>query len=89
MPYGGAASEAKPNRSRRRSRGPGCSCFWQRGGRRGRFRFTAEHLARLGVTSAPGRPGKRGFRVYPAWCAGLNQTARKAQLAQAEAWQEF
>ncbi|MHA3722426.1 MepB family protein [Leucobacter sp. HY1910] len=67
----------------------GLLVFLAEGDRRGRFRFTAEHLARLGVSSAPGRPGKRGFRVYPAWCVGLNQTARKALLAQAEAWQEF
>lgn len=52
----------------------------------GVFRFSQAHLARLGVTSGPVRAGKRGFRVYPEWCAGLNPTAMKAQADQASAW---
>lgn len=56
--------------------------------RRGVFRFTAAHLAELGVTSEV-RPGKRGFRVYPSWCTQLNATALATQRAQASAFQEF
>ncbi|MEV7972171.1 MepB family protein [Cellulomonas sp. NPDC089187] len=52
----------------------------------GAFRFTASHLASLGVTSGPGRPGLRGFRVYPSWCEGLNPQATRTQAAQAPAW---
>lgn len=55
---------------------------------RGVFRFTASHLAKLGVTSGPG-PGKRGFRVYPDWCTHLNATAAATQRAQSSAFQEF
>lgn len=56
--------------------------------RRGVFRFTRAHLAALGITSGR-RPGKRGFRVYPSWCAGLNAQATSTQRAQASAFQEF
>lgn len=59
---------------------------WQ--GRRGVFRFTAAHLAELGVASGAG-PGKRGFRVYPPWCTGLNRQAAATQRAQASAFQEY
>ena len=59
----------------------------QRGGR-GVFRFTAAHLAELGVTSGRG-PGKRGFRLYPSWCAGLNRQAIATQRAQAPAFREY
>ncbi|MDR2321055.1 MepB family protein [Microbacterium sp. NPDC089698] len=56
--------------------------------RRGVFRFTRAHLTELGITSGK-RPGKRGFRVYPSWCAGLNAQAATTQRAQAPAFQEF
>lgn len=56
--------------------------------RRGVFRFTSAHLAALGITSGR-RPGKRGFRVYPSWCAGLNAQATTTQRDQASAFQEF
>ncbi|WP_411701186.1 MepB family protein [Conyzicola sp.] len=57
-------------------------------GRRGVFRFTAEHLAELGITSGRG-PGKRGFRLYPSWCEGLNPQAAATQRAQAAAFRKF
>lgn len=53
---------------------------------RGVFWFTAEHLRELGVTGSKRHPGKRGFRVYPAWCTGLNRQATKTQTAQASAF---
>ena len=56
--------------------------------RRGVFRFTTEHLIELGITAGK-RRGKRGFRVYPGWCAGLNAQAAATQRAQAPAFQEF
>lgn len=66
----------------------GLLVFVEQFGQRGVFRFTAPHLAKLGVTSEPG-PGKRGFRVYPDWCADLNLTATATQRAQAPAFQRF
>lgn len=57
-------------------------------GRRGVFRFTGAHLAELGITSGIGS-GKRGFRVYPGWCAGLNSQAAATQRAQASAFEEY
>lgn len=66
----------------------GLMVFVEQFGRRGFFRFTASHLAMLGVTSGPG-PGKRGFRVYPDWCTHLNATAAATQIAQSSAFQEF
>lgn len=57
-------------------------------GRRGVFRFTGAHLAALGITSGK-QPGKRGFRVYPSWCTGLNVQAMTTQSAQAPAFREF
>jgi hypothetical protein len=52
------------------------------------FRFTAADLDRLGITA--GRtPGKRGFRVYPSWCAGLNAQASATQRAHASAFSEY
>ena len=66
----------------------GLLVFVEQHRRRGVFRFTAAHLAELGITS--GRlPGKRGFRVYPTWCAGLNPQARVTQRAQESAFQEY
>lgn len=66
----------------------GLLVFVEQRGRRGVFRFTGEHLAELGITSGR-RPGKRGFRVYPSWCSGLNTQATATQRAQAPAFQEF
>lgn len=57
--------------------------------RRGVFRFSADHLAELGVTAAGGQAGKRGFRVYPVWCEGLNPQARATQRAQSPAFEEY
>jgi len=54
--------------------------------RRGLFRFTSAHLRDLGVASADGCSGKRGFRVYPEWSEGLNAQARRTQRAQAAAF---
>jgi hypothetical protein len=66
----------------------GLLVFVAQQGRRGVFRFTGAHLAELGITSGA-RAGKRGFRVYPSWCAGLNSQARAAQRAQAPAFGEY
>ncbi len=66
----------------------GLLVFVEQLGHRGVFRFTAAHLAKLGITSSPGH-GKRGFRVYPGWCKDLNATATKTQRAQSTAFQEF
>lgn len=55
---------------------------------RGVFRFTMAHLIELGVTAGK-RAGKRGFRVYPAWCTGLNAQAAATQRAQASAFEEY
>ena len=66
----------------------GLFVFVEQHERRGVFRFTGAHLAELGITSGK-RSGKRGFRVYPSWCAGLNARAATTQRAQAPAFQEF
>lgn len=68
--------------------GAGLLVFVEEEGRRGVFRFTAAHLEALGIT-AGARPGKRGFRVYPSWCEGLNPQATRTQRAQAPAFQEY
>lgn len=68
--------------------GAGLLVFVEEEGRRGVFRFTDAHLEDLGIT-AGARPGKRGFRVYPSWCEGLNPQATKSQRAQAPAFQEY
>jgi hypothetical protein len=66
----------------------GLLVFVEQLGRRGVFRFTGAHLAELGITSGR-RVGKRGFRVYPSWCAGLNPQATATQRAQASAFREL
>ena len=66
----------------------GLLVFVEQHDRRGVFRFTRAHLAELGITSGK-RPGKRGFRVYPSWCEGLNVQATTTQRAQAPAFQEL
>ncbi|GAA2831599.1 hypothetical protein FB468_0817 [Leucobacter komagatae] len=54
--------------------------------RSGVFRFTAEMLMDLGITQHAGCAGKRGFRLYPSWCDGLNAQAARTQRAQAPAF---
>jgi hypothetical protein len=66
----------------------GLLVFVEQLSRRGVFRFTGAHLAELGITSGR-RVGKRGFRVYPSWCAGLNPQATATQRAQASAFREL
>lgn len=66
----------------------GLLVFVEQQGRRGVFRFTRAHLAKLGITSG-NRPGKRGFRVYPSWCEALNTRATVTQRAQAPAFEEY
>ncbi|RFA14395.1 metallopeptidase [Subtercola boreus] len=66
----------------------GLLVFVEQHGRRGVFRFTGAHLAELGITSGR-QPGKRGFRIYPSWCAGLNAQATATQRAQASAFREY
>lgn len=68
--------------------GAGLLVFVEDEGRRGVFRFTAAHLEVLGIITGD-RPGKRGFRVYPAWCEELNPQATRSQRAQAPAFQEY
>ncbi|ADG76930.1 Metallopeptidase OS=Tsukamurella paurometabola (strain ATCC 8368 / DSM / CCUG 35730 / CIP 100753/ JCM 10117 / KCTC 9821 / NBRC 16120 / NCIMB 702349 / NCTC 13040) OX=521096 GN=Tpau_0282 PE=4 SV=1 [Tsukamurella paurometabola] len=67
----------------------GLLVFVESEGRRGVFKFSASHLAELGIASASDRGGKRGFRVYPSWCEGLNPQARATQRAQAPAFDEY
>jgi hypothetical protein len=54
----------------------------------GVFRFTTAHLISLGYVSSELHPGKRGFRVYPAWCTNLNSQASRTQRAQGAAFAE-
>lgn len=63
--------------------GAGLLVLVEQDGRRGVFTFTPDLLTRLGIT------GKRGFRVYPSWCTGLNASATAAQRAQAPAFRTF
>ena len=55
----------------------------------GVFKFTPAHLISLGYVSSDLHPGKRGFRVYPAWCSNLNPQALRAQRAQGAAFTEL
>lgn len=55
----------------------------------GVFRFTTSDLQRLGVTRSDSQPGKRGFRLYPAWCTDLNPQARRTQEAQSVAFTQL
>ena len=55
----------------------------------GVFRFTTAHLISLGYVSSDLHPGKRGFRVYPAWCTELNPQASRTQRAQGVAFSEL
>jgi len=55
----------------------------------GVFQFTPVHLVSAGYVSSGLRPGKRGFRVYPAWCTDLNPQASRTQRVQAAAFTEL
>lgn len=66
----------------------GLLVFVEEDGRRGLFRFTRGDLAELGITRGDA-PGKRGFRVYPDWCTGLNKQARASQNAQSASFQRY
>ena len=68
--------------------GAGLLVFVDQADGRGVFRFTAGELLELGVASGK-RQGKRGFRVYPSWCTGLNPQATATQRAQASAFREY
>ncbi|QIM18595.1 MepB family protein [Leucobacter coleopterorum] len=64
----------------------GLLLFVEDGDQFGVFRFSAAHLEELGITSSATKPGKRGFRVYPSWCTGLNPQASRTQAAQSRAF---
>lgn len=66
----------------------GLLVFIEQAEERGVFTFTSDHLDELGITSGT-RAGKRGFRVYPEWCTGLNRQAAATQRAQAPAFQRY
>lgn len=55
----------------------------------GVFQFTKAHLIALGYVRSELHPGKRGFRVYPAWCTELNPQASRTQRAQGDAFSEL
>ncbi len=67
----------------------GLMVFVEERGRFGVFRFTPPHLISLGYVTSEFHPGKRGFRVYPAWCSDLNPQASRTQRAQAAAFVEL
>jgi len=50
----------------------------------GHFVFPAEVLRVRGIVSSGGVGGKRAFRVYPPWLAGLNGQATRTQEWQSE-----
>lgn len=64
----------------------GLMAFVEERDRFGVFQFPAPELLRLGVTSSALQPGKRGFRLYPEWCTGLNPQALRTQKAQSTAF---
>jgi len=45
----------------------------------GQFIFTKDILSKHGILASTLRDGKRGFRVYLPWDAGLNKQAQKTQ----------
>lgn len=67
----------------------GLLVFVEEGERFGVFRFTSSYLVSLGYVTSAACPGKRGFRVYPSWCSGLNPQASRTQRAQSVAFEEF
>ncbi|MFZ4842514.1 MepB family protein [Mycetocola saprophilus] len=50
---------------------------------RGAFIWDTAKLTELGILRSSAHPGKRGFRVYPSWCTGLNRQAEATQRHQA------
>lgn len=64
----------------------GLLVFVLEGERFGVFRFTAEQLKDIGVTSSSTHAGKRGFRVYPSWSTNLNRQATRTQAEQSPAF---
>lgn len=67
----------------------GLIVFVEDGPRFGAFTFTREDLRQLGVVQSSLGPGKRGFRVYPPWCSGLNAQATRTQLTQSAAFADL
>ncbi|MEQ4566446.1 MepB family protein [Paenarthrobacter sp. CAP02] len=67
----------------------GLMVFVEERGRFGVFRFSPSYLISLGYVTSEFHPGKRGFRVYPAWCSDLNPQASRTQRAQASAFVEL
>lgn len=59
------------------------------GGRFGAFTFPGATMAALGVYSSERWAGKRGFRLYPTWCTGLNPQAERTRAAQARYFEEM
>ncbi|WP_404497710.1 MepB family protein [Arthrobacter sp. GAS37] len=67
----------------------GLLVFVEEQGRFGVFQFTKAHLISLGYVSSDLHPGKRGFRVHPAWCTDLNPQASRTQSSQGVAFVEL
>lgn len=65
----------------------GLLVFVDDGSHFGVFRFTQERLLALGYLKSESSTGKRGFRVYPSWCNGLNPQAVRTQRVQSEAFE--
>ncbi|RLP77540.1 metallopeptidase [Mycetocola tolaasinivorans] len=57
--------------------------------RRGAFIWDTDQLTELGILHSPRHPGKRGFRVYPAWCSELNAQAQTTQRRQSAGFVEY
>ncbi|MDJ0319907.1 MepB family protein [Pseudarthrobacter sp. PS3-L1] len=55
----------------------------------GVFQFPTADLILLGYVSSDLHPGKRGLRVYPAWCTDLNSQASRTQRVQGAAFLEL
>jgi hypothetical protein len=55
----------------------------------GVFRFTTAQLISLGIVRSAMHPGKRGFRLYPPWCTGLNPQASLTQRMQSAAFRDL
>lgn len=67
----------------------GLLVFVSDGPRFGAFRFDRAHLTELGILRSGAAAGKRGFRLYPAWCTRLNPQATRTQHAQARAFTDL
>lgn len=64
----------------------GLMVFVEEGDRFGVFRFDNAQLEQLGVMRSGSHPGKRGFRLYPDWSAGLNPQAVRTRNVQSAAF---